>query len=46
LLLVVQLVGTHRLQVNDLPLGQVGGLVEHEAPVVDLGFEALHRIQV
>jgi hypothetical protein len=43
---VVPAVGEHvveRHQLDHLALGQVGGLVEDETPVVDVGFEGLHR---
>ena len=36
----------HRLQVDDLTLGQTGGLVDHEAAIVDMGLDRLHRLSV
>jgi hypothetical protein len=32
-----------RHELDDVALGQVGGLVEHEPAVVDVSFERLHR---
>jgi ribosomal protein S27AE len=38
------LIETHKL--DHFPLGQVGGLIEDEAPVVDVSFERLHLREV
>jgi hypothetical protein len=42
---VAHVIAVDGLQVHDLTLGQIGGLVEHEPAVVDMSFERLHRVQ-
>jgi hypothetical protein len=46
---VVPPVREHLVQRHELdhfPFGQIRGLIEDEAPVVDVGFERLHRLEV
>jgi hypothetical protein len=45
-LFVVHLVVIGNGETHLSPLRQVGGLIEDEAPVVDVGFERLHRFEV
>jgi len=44
-LVVIHVFALHGVQVDHLPLRQVGRFVEDEAPVVDVGFERLHRFE-
>gem|GEM_PF-3773936 len=38
--------GVRGHQLDHLPLGQIGGLVEDKAAIVDVGAKRLHRLQV